>query len=200
MNGVNLNVINNTNLSISILENGKGGDIEDSSDITVNKPNNIVNEPSNIVNEPSNVINKPIYIDKEVNDTNDVVVLNNDNYIKSLEIEGYEITFDKNVSNYSIEVLNDVDKLSFNILLNDDKATYMVSGNDNFKLGKNKVIITILAEDGSSRDYVIEVNKKELNKDNESLNDVKRTIDFIGLIGLIVFVSYLIYKLLKSDK
>ena len=37
---------------------------------------------------------------------------------------------------------------------------YKISGNENFEVGANKVVVNVTALDGSTREYVINVEKK----------------------------------------
>lgn len=202
MNGTNLNFIYDNNFNITISEYGKGGDVEPP--INVDTPDF---EQKPIIKDDTYITdNKPSKLSPTINNNHavkeEIVLLSNDSYIKNIEIVGHELLFDKDVSNYSIKVDYNVNNLDLNVILNNDKSTFFITGNEQFKVGKNEVILTVFAEDGSSRDYVIEVNKKkdlsELKVNNKD-NDNKNWIEFIVLVGLIVGVILLIYRLLKKD-
>lgn len=93
--------------------------------------------------------------------------------LKSLDVlEGSlspEFKSDQEV--YDIEVSAGVDSLTLNPVLNDSNAKYRVTGNGNFKTGKNVVYITVTAEDGTTKTYVINVMKKA--NDNNYLSSLE---------------------------
>lgn len=127
-----------------------------------------------------------------------------DNYLKELTIDGYEIEFDKDVTEYKITVNNDVDSLDIKAIANDRRSTVVITGNENFKVGENIVTITVKAENGSTKEYKIIVNKKEKKKKATTLGEVEKdnsTIEKIIIIGLIVLVVLgLLYLIFKKDE
>lgn len=210
MNGTLLNVNNNTNLNISILEPGKGGDVEIETPSTIIIPSV---SPSGAQVTP-NTINTNIISTNKVNLTTNnefVQQLSNDNYIKNIEIIDYEINFDKDINYYSIDVDNNTNSLNLNITLNNEFTTYEIIGNDNFMIGNNEVIIVVTSQNNETRNYIIEVNKKEEKEDTnineetglkDSLKqefDDKQIFHILSLIILIIIIIILIYKLLRSD-
>ena len=86
----------------------------------------------------------------------------NDATLKSLDVlEGtLSPTFQSNTLMYDVEVSSGVSSLTLNPVLNDSKASYRVTGNSNFVVGKNVVYITVTAENGARNIYVINVTKK----------------------------------------
>lgn len=125
-----------------------------------------------------------------------------DNYLKELSIDGYEIDFDKDVTEYKIDVKSDVDSLDIKAIANDWRSTVVITGNENFKAGENVVTITVTAENGATKEYKIIVNKAEKKKtiiDEEKGNTVEKII-IIGLIILVVLgLLYLIFKKDEDD-
>ena len=85
------------------------------------------------------------------------------NYLKSLSIEGYEIKFDKNTLEYSIEVENDVEKVNIKAVTEDSKASVIGTGEKEVSEGNNKLEVKVTAENGNERVYVINVKVKELD-------------------------------------
>ena len=65
--------------------------------------------------------------------------------------------FNKDITSYELRVLEEVENLNLIVKLEDDNATYSVSGNENFVIGHNTVTITVEAEDGTTKDYVLDV-------------------------------------------
>lgn len=84
-----------------------------------------------------------------------------DSYLKSLTINSahtMDKTFDKNIQSYAITVPYEVEKLDLNYEKNNSKANVKITGNENFKVGAvNTVTITVNAEDGSTRLYLLNV-------------------------------------------
>ena len=84
------------------------------------------------------------------------------------------------------------------IILDDESASYEVLGNENFKTGKNVVTIRVTAEDGSVRDYVINVTKKKATVVTpEKESNVSKYV-IAGLIVLII--GGLVYVIFKDDE
>ena len=70
-----------------------------------------------------------------------------------------EKAFDKETSEYYINVGSDVNYLTLAYTKEDETATVEVTGNSGFKAGDNMVTITVTAENGDKREYKITVNK-----------------------------------------
>lgn len=196
MNGTLLKIEDSVSVYFMVEEYGKGGDIEtivtpDSPDESEASPSI---SPSFLPNEVK--VSKPVIVATEIS-------LSSNNYIKNLVIEGYSISFDKEVLEYSIEVDSDIDSLSLDVWLEHDNATYFVSGNEKFQKGKNKVILTVQAEDGSIRDYVIEVNKKGLEEDKKdaiSETYFKKAILWVAFsIFVLAIICCLVWFIRKEE-
>ena len=89
--------------------------------------------------------------------------LSSDNTLNSINISGNNVTFTPDNNSYNISVGSDVNSLDLSVILNDSKATYLVYGNSNFKEGVNVVTIRVTAEDGTTKDYYINVTKASSN-------------------------------------
>ena len=66
-------------------------------------------------------------------------------------------TFDKNKTEYVLKVIESVTSLSLSITPEDSRATYEVIGNENFEIGNNLVKIKVEAEDGTIKEYNLNV-------------------------------------------
>lgn len=201
---------------ISIIEYGKGGDTEeedkenednlddDIEDDVEEKVEEIVddNESDVIYLEKNEDVNNFLSYE-ELLPSNGVknISLSNDNYIKSLSIDGYDINFDKNVYEYDIIVLNDVNNLEFKIELSNKDAFYKVIGNENFKVGNNEVTIVVTALDGSIRNYVVNVEKKGniLEEVDDELDSEKKNSRNIIIVLIIFVIIGLIYIIFRDD-
>ena len=147
---------------------------------------------------------KPAEEVKEEVKTSPVAYFYSDNnYLKSLEIEGYDIKFDREVYEYTITVGSDVDSLDIKAIPEDYRSRVEITGNENFKTGDNEVIITVTAEDGSERVYKILV-KKEKEKKVTALDSEKEPSNLgekIVIIALIILVVLgLLYLIFKKDE
>lgn len=89
-------------------------------------------------------------------------VLDGDNTLKDLTVGGTTIEgFDKDKTNYTLEVGKDVTSINVAGIANSGKASVSVSGGTNLQPGNNTVTVTVTAEDGSKRVYTINVKKEQ---------------------------------------
>lgn len=126
------------------------------------KPNNEDNNNNNNNNDN----NKPSSSGTTVTKNH---VKSNDNYLSSLLIAEGDISpkFNKNTSNYSIVIPNDVSSLNIHAKANHGKSKVTISGNENLQVGENTITVTVTAEDGSTRTYTIHATKKEESSNNK---------------------------------
>lgn len=83
-----------------------------------------------------------------------------DAYLSKLEINNYPINFQKTNTRYTITLKNNETSLNLNIQTSDPNATYIISGNSNFKIGENVVRIDVTSPGKAAiRDYEIKVIK-----------------------------------------
>lgn len=97
-----------------------------------------------------------------------------DNFLKELSATNGDLnpSFDKNVSNYTIVVGNEVTSLDLTAISNDSKAKVVIVGNENFKVGAgNTVTIIVTAEDGTTRPYSINVTRSD-KESKTKLDDI----------------------------
>ena len=95
-----------------------------------------------------------ITVTREADDNND---------LKSLEVEGYDITptFDPDTTEYTLEVPEDVDSITVNAEPDADTATVEGTGSHDLQPGENTITVTVTAEDGTEKTYTITVTKEE---------------------------------------
>ena len=147
-----------------------------------------------------------VYIIKEAKPENVATPVtyyySSNNYLKSLEIDGYEITFNKEINEYKITVKSDVTSLDIKAIPEDSRARVEITGNEKFKKGNNTVTITVTAEDGSTREYKITANKESEKK--EALTEIEgnsNTAEKVVIIILIILVVLgLLYLIFKKDE
>lgn len=196
MNGFSLNE-NNNNFILRIMANsyGKGGDYE------LDNSSGFENSLDVAVNDVGSKRENVVVVNNWDNNNYKVRESKENSFIKRIEIDNYNINFDRDIRFYTIDVDNDIDMLDINIELSDEMASYAITGNEDFRVGKNDVIITLLSKDGSSTDYVIEVNKKLPKIDKTSEKDsfiLKNNVMFIPVITLIILILLLLYKLIRK--
>lgn len=145
-----------------------------------------------------------VYIIKEkppVVPTPVVYYYSSNNYLKTLEAKGYEIKFDKDTLEYELSVKNDVKSLDITAIAEDSRSRVEITGNENFKTGKNTVIITVKAENGDVREYKLIVNRKSatttLTEEEESGSTAEKVVIIILIVLVVLGLLYLIFK--KDD-
>ena len=85
------------------------------------------------------------------------------NYLKSLSVSNYSFNrkFSKDGLTYFVTVKNNVKSLKITAKAEGSKSKVSITGNSNFTTGVNKVLITVTAESGLTRQYRIYVIKEE---------------------------------------
>lgn len=82
-------------------------------------------------------------------------------------------TFSKNQTEYVLKVIESVTSLSLLITPEDAKATYEVIDNENFVIGHNMVTIKVEAEDGTEKEYHLDVLRQEAGTTSNRLEWLK---------------------------
>lgn len=91
--------------------------------------------------------------------------------LKSLIVEGYLLNpkFKENNYNYQLEVGKDINDIYIKAIPNDSKAEVKGTGRFDLTTGQNNFSIIVVAEDGTTKTYHLNVNK---NKGSSSLNNL----------------------------
>lgn len=84
----------------------------------------------------------------------------NNNNLKEISIEGYELTKVDN-NNYTLSVSNDVTSINVNASAEDTKATITGTGKHDINVGDNNIEIIIKSESGSENKINIKVTRKD---------------------------------------
>lgn len=105
-------------------------------------------------------------------------VYSKNNYLKSLTIEGYDITpnFDKEVLEYSVELEPGTEKININALKESSVAKIKGIGEINITEGVNTINIVVTAENGNERTYKIIATSPEKDPINIKINDKDYTV------------------------
>ena len=115
-----------------------------------------------------NVINKSTKQSIDVNKT-----YNKNNYLKNLQVEGYEISFDKDTLEYSLELEPGTEKINISAKTEDDTASIKGIGEVSVSEGINTIEIVVTAENGNEKTYKIIATVEEKNPIEISLNNKK---------------------------
>lgn len=96
-----------------------------------------------------------------------------DNNLKSLTVDGFELTpvFNKDVLNYSVIVPEDTTKINIKAVASDSKSSIKGDGEIEINTGTNTVEIVVTAENGSEKTYTISVEVKDNNPIYVKVND-----------------------------
>lgn len=94
--------------------------------------------------------------------TTTVPIKDNNSFLSSLTVKGYEINFYKEKLSYEIVIDKDVKKLDISYETDSDKATAVIKNNVPISVD-NPITITVTAEDGTFKDYTINLTYKALS-------------------------------------
>lgn len=107
------------------------------------------------------------------------------NWLKSLEIKGYNLSFDGAKTNYSLSVSKSVSSITVSATPVSSKSTVKGTGKISLNEGINHIRVNVTAENGDLRTYTIEVSRGETEKiplksislNKTSLNLEKGSVD-----------------------
>lgn len=124
-------------------------------------------------------------------------IKSDNNYLKSIKIEGYPIEFKKDQMKYEIIVEKNLNKLNVIVEQEDEKASVEIKGNDPLK---EEIQITVKAENGNEQVYTIFVDSKEkekikepkkkknIKKELEKAMSDPRVLTIGGILGIILLI------------
>lgn len=142
--------------------------------------NNGDGNTDNIKEKETNVKNNS---NTNVNDSSNTDVMkelteqkSDNNYAKSIEIDGYDLDFNKEKTEYKIYIKDDVNKITIDVNVENEKATYKIVGNDDLKSNDYKVLVEVIAENGQKKTYTIytEISNEEDNNKNISEENISQ--------------------------
>ena len=115
------------------------------------------------------------YADEKDNNTN----------LSKIEIQGYNIEFKPDVTEYTLKINKSDKTLDMIVETESDLSTYEIKNNTNLK-NKSKVVITVTAENGDTKDYTITIKK------SSNFGLILIILILLGICG------YVIYKLVTK--
>lgn len=97
--------------------------------------------------------------------TNPSATASSDANLKGLTVSAGTLTpkFDPNVTSYSVTITNDVTELWVSPSKSDANATYTVEGSKDMKVGFNKRVIIVTAENGTTKSYTVNITRLDEN-------------------------------------
>lgn len=119
------------------------------------------------------------------------VKLSTDSSLKSLSIEGYDIDFSKNKKTYTITIGKE-NSLNIKAKANDSKAKVNILGNSLLEDGSS-ITIVVTAEDGTSTEYTINIEKKK-----SSILPIVLIVLAVLIVGVVLFL--ILGKKKKKDE
>lgn len=139
-------------------------------------------------------IDKPILITvKAEDDTSRVyrIILSyadekdNNTSLSKIEIQGYNIEFKPDITEYALKINKSDKTLDMIVETESDLSTYEIKNNANLK-NKSKVVVTVTAENGDTKDYTITIKK------SSNFGLILIILILLGICG------YVIYKLVTK--
>lgn len=147
---------------------------------------------------PTTPTTKKVTTTKKVSATTTTLPTKSNNaYLKDIILSVGNITFKKDIFEYSFDVDNKVAHLTIEALAEDDLATVEYPQDPDLKEGENKLEIKVTAEDNSSLVYTVTVNRlakaiMENTVENKSEKQTKDNLLLICVVSAIVLVSLII--------
>ena len=155
-------------------------------------------------------VNSEVLYTIEVTKTNNILAANTN--LENLAIQNTLLNppFDSNITQYNIEVANDVTDLNILAIPQNENTIVEINGGKNLNIGENLVEISVIAQNGFSKKiyeinvirknneeqektYIAEKTNFEVEKENTNNRLVILVLISIMLLGIIIFL-----KLLKS--
>ena len=91
--------------------------------------------------------------------------------------------FDNNITQYKAEIANDVNKIDILAIPEKQNASVKIVGNDEMKIGSNKIEITVTAEDGiTDKKYVLEVYRRNEEEERQVQENQKIEAERLAVI------------------
>lgn len=86
--------------------------------------------------------------------------------------------FDTNITQYNIEVSNDVNNLNILAIPQNENAKVEIKGKDNLKEGENQIKIIVIAQNGyTKREYIINAHKRTIEEEKEYEKEQKENTE-----------------------
>lgn len=125
-----------------------------------------------------NTFNITVTAENGAQKTYTIYVFRNDSrdsnaYLSSITVSKGSIKFNRASYNYNVNVASDVESITIEAHAESAKATVEGAGTKKLKLGRNTFNITVQAENGTTKTYVVKVTRKDDRSDNNKLKSLK---------------------------
>lgn len=94
------------------------------------------------------------------------------NNLSSLTVSAGSLSFNKTVTNYSVNVDEKVTNIQISATPEDSKASITGTGSKSLNYGNNTFSVVVRAENGSTKTYTITVNRKDTRSSNNKLSNL----------------------------
>lgn len=156
--------------------------------------------PASSNNASSNNTNTQTNVDNVVSSEAEK---SSNNYLSDLTVDVENFIFDKNTVEYTLVVDNDIQIITINAIAEDENAQVTGTGQKALKIGENKYVITVIAEDGTERKYSLIVTREEVINntiENEVVEETKGKNLYIYIIIGFIFIGLIATFILKNKK
>ena len=139
--------------------------------------------------------------------------------LENLAIEGVTLNpeFDSSTTVYTATVDNKTEELNILAIPENQNAKVTIAGGNNLQIGDNKVIISVISEDGiANKEYIINVHRRteeedkvmntikkiSTNKEEKNENSInnKKTIYILSIIAIVVLIFVVIYTIKSTNR
>ena len=127
----------------------------------------------------SNTKNYKVYVTK----TNDLEKANTNLETLAIRQGTLEPEFTANVTGYNIEIVNDTQTIDILAIPENVNAKVQIDGNGNMQIGDNKIVVTVIAEDGvTKREYKINVHRRNAQEEEEATKEQENQVQKVASI------------------
>lgn len=127
----------------------------------------------------SNTKNYKVYVTK----TNDLEKANTNLETLAIRQGTLEPEFTANVTGYNIEIGNDTQTIDILAIPENVNAKVQIDGNGNMQIGDNKIVVTVIAEDGvTKRKYNINVHRRNAQEEEEATEEQANQVQKVASI------------------
>ncbi len=142
-------------------------DYKGTSSVTFTLKFKVIKEGSTTLKFTGSIVNWHEATDEPISDSKTIKAIDksklpSDATLKSLKISAGTLSpsFSSSVTSYSVTVPYDTTKVLVTAVTNDSKATSSVSGSATMKVGKNTRVVTVTAQNGSTKKYTINITRQ----------------------------------------
>lgn len=118
---------------------------------------------------------------------------NDNHYLKSLEVVGYSLSFQRDVTQYELSVPTSIQELEIKAVADGTDATIVGAGKVTLKKDRTTIPVTVTASDGSQLTYQISVERQDVGV-LAFLLGLFLVIGMIGSFGYCFYILILHYK------